>query len=157
MIGKNSRVPHWILWVTPLLIFAIAGKILNQNPPVNASQTSPDAEAPLRTRFYPAPWSRVVEAAQSALSAQKTYGRAWKVGQSSITGAEPGAKLRETLRAQVPVVVFTDDLEVTLSEQEDGQIRVDCESKSRIGKGDFGENKRHVTQFLRSLDANLQG
>ncbi|PQV63256.1 Protein of unknown function (DUF1499) [Abditibacterium utsteinense] len=156
IMGKKSGVPKWVWWISPLIVVGVAAKLLNQNPPVNAAQTSPEsADAALRTRIYHAPWNAVVDAAQSVLKSQKTYGRAWRSGQNSIKGAEPGAKLRETLRVQVPVFVFTDDLEVTISEAEDGQIRVDCASKARIGRGDFGENRRHVVQFLRALDVQL--
>ena len=142
--------------LAPLVAVALVSKFLNQNPPVNVAQTSPDsAEMELRTRLLRAPWREVVSAAQRALGSQKTYGRAWKSGQSSIAGAGPGQKLREELRAQVPVLVFTDDLTVSISEEESGEIRVDCGSKSRIGRGDFGENRRHVLQFLRAFDAEM--
>ena len=156
MIAKTTGVSKWIWWLSPLLVLVVASKLLNQNPPVSGAQTSPDSkDLALKTRFYNAPWNVVVDAAQSAFAAQKTYGRAWKRGKNSIAGAEPGAKLREVLRAQVPVILFTDDLEVTLSESDNGQIRVDCASKSRIGRGDFGENRRHIIQFLRALDEKL--
>ncbi len=156
MTGKISRVPKWIVWLSPLVILVVAAKFLNQNPPVSAAQTSFESEeVALKTRFYDAPWRDVVDATQSVLAAQKTYWRAWKTGSSSIGGAAPGAKLHETLRAQVPVILFTDDLEVTLSETDGGQIQVDCASKSRIGRGDFGENRRHIIQFLGALDEKL--
>ncbi len=158
MSPKLSRTPKWALYLAPLVVLAVAAKLLNQNPPVSAAQTAPDApEAELRTRFVGAPWSEVVSAAQSALNSQKTYGRAWKTGQNSIVGAAPGAKMREELQAQVPVLLFTDDLTVSLSEQDGGKIRVDCASKARIGRGDFGENRRHVLQFLRAFDEKLAG
>ncbi len=153
---KPSRAPKWALFLTPILVIAIISKKLNQNPPVSSAQTAPDSpDSALQTRFVDVPWSEAVSAAQSALSAQKTYGRWWKTGQNTIAGALPGQQLREELHAQVPVLFFTDDLVVTLSEQEDGKIRVDCTSKARIGRGDFGENRRHVMQFLRAYDEKL--
>jgi uncharacterized protein (DUF1499 family) len=36
-------------------------------------------------------------------------------------------------------------------------VRVDCRSASRIGNGDFGENRRHALQFLAALDEKLGG
>lgn len=156
MASKTSRALKWTLALAPILLVVAASRALNQNPPVNTAQTSPNSsDAALRTRFVRAPWQRVLSAAQTALASQKTYGRAWKVGQSSIQGTAPGAKLRGELRVQVPVTVFTDDLTVTLSEEDDGQIRVDCASKSRVGRGDFGENRRHVLQFLAAFDELL--
>lgn len=156
MPAKLSRASKWALGLASLLAIALASKWFNQNPPVSAAQTSPEAaDLALRTRFVDAPWREVVDAAQSALGAQKSYGRPWKTGQNSIVGVLPGQKLRQELRAEVPVLIFTDDLTVSLSEEPSGQIRVDCASKSRIGRGDFGENRRHVLQFLRAFEAEL--
>ncbi len=153
----SSHWPRWAFWVLPLLLLVVAAKWLNPNPPVSAVETSPDADdAELKTRFYRASWSEGVSAAQRVLHQQRTYGRAWKMGRNSITGTRPGEKLVEVLRAQVPVVIFTDDLEVTLREEDEGHIRVDVKSKSRIGRGDFGENRRHVVQFLAALDRKLE-
>lgn len=154
---SSSHRLRWALWVLPLLLLAGAARRLNSDPPANSVETSPDADdAALKTRFYRASWSEGVGAAQRVLSKQRTYGRAWKMGVNSISGTAPGEKLVEMLRAQVPVVVFTDDLEVVLREEDEGRIRVDVKSKSRLGRGDFGENRRHVTQFLAALDRKLE-
>jgi hypothetical protein len=154
---SSSHWPRWALWALPVLLLVVAAKVLNPNPPVSAVETSPDADdAELKTRFYSASWSEGVSAAQRVLHQQRTYGRAWKMGRNSIAGAKPGEKLVETLRAHVPVVIFTDDLEVVLSEEDTNRIRVDVKSKSRIGRGDFGENRRHVVQFLAALDRKLE-
>lgn len=152
----NSRkVARTALYLSPLLAFLVAAKLLNTDPPTNSAHTSPESDEALRTRFYQVAWNDAVGAAQKTLTSGRTYGRAWKTGPSSIAGAEPSAHLTEILRAQVPVLLFTDDLEVTLRDENDGRIRVDVRSASRIGRGDFGENRRHIAQFLRALDAQL--
>jgi uncharacterized protein (DUF1499 family) len=59
---------------------------------------------------------------------------------------------------EVPVAglgLFIDDLKVMLSE-EDGVTRVDAQSQSRVGRGDLGENRRHVVQLFTVLDQKLE-
>ena len=63
-------------------------------------------------------------------------------------------KKGKVIKAEVPVVVFTDDLEVYLKQNQD-EVSIDVKSKSRIGRSDFGENARHVNQLLNVLDKKL--
>ena len=78
-----------------------------------------------------------------------TYGGKWK-----IVGESSNAAKGKIIKAEVPVVVFTDDLEVYLKENRD-EVAIDVKSKSRIGRSDFGENSRHVNQLLNALDEKL--
>lgn len=61
----------------------------------------------------------------------------------------------DTLHAEVPVLTFTDDLTVTLSSN-NKETTVNVRSASRVGKGDFGENRRHIIQLLTALDQRLK-
>ncbi len=114
---------------------------MNTDPPTNSAQTSPDAAPELRTRVYRQKIGLVRQAAVVTAFEQTTWLRGWRVVPSED----------DTIRVEVPVLVFTDDLTITV-DQNDGQTRVNVSSKSRVGKGDFGENRRHVAQFLRALD-----
>ncbi|HEX9996914.1 MAG TPA: DUF1499 domain-containing protein [Abditibacterium sp.] len=155
-LNSPRRPAKWTLWILPLIVLLVAAKKLNTSPPTSESQTTPDhEEEALRSRLYDAPWSQVVESAQKVLHEQRTYGRAWKIGQTSIAGVGAQTHLVQKLRAQVLVLLFIDDLEVTLYEENENRVRVDVKSKSRLGRGDFGENRRHVLQFLTALDADL--
>ena len=157
MKSKLSPPLKWALYLSPLLLFGIAAKVLNTDPPTNTSQTSPDTPDPaLRSRVVRLPWTEAVRLCEQVLGEQRTYGRAWKHAQTSVSGTAPGAQLTEVLRAQVPVFVFTDDFEVILRDEGNGQIRIDARSAARLGKGDFGENRRHVLQFLAALDEKLK-
>jgi uncharacterized protein (DUF1499 family) len=60
----------------------------------------------------------------------------------------------DNIRCEVPVLFFTDDLTITIREQNE-QTHVDVESRSRVGRGDFGENRRHIIQVLHALDARM--
>jgi uncharacterized protein (DUF1499 family) len=57
------------------------------------------------------------------------------------------------VRAEVPVLFYIDDLEVRVQPDPTGAYwRVDATSRSRVGKSDLGENRRHVVQLLNALD-----
>jgi uncharacterized protein (DUF1499 family) len=151
-LGKQlQRSPKWALLVAVVVAFLVVAKLTNTDPPTNRAATSPGQEdEALRSRFYEAPLSRVITAAQTTLQNQRTYSRSWK-----ITGYDSSTADSQQIHIEVPVLVFTDDLTVSIKQESDGHTRVDCVSASRIGSGDFGENKRHVVQFLDALDLLL--
>jgi uncharacterized protein (DUF1499 family) len=137
---------YWILPAAAVGLFA--AKRAGYLEAVNHCETTPHAkEASLRTRVYAASPTAVREQVLAALAEQRTYRRAWHV----VAEREDGAF---AIRVEVPVAVFTDDLTVTISPHEEGS-RLDVHSQARIGRGDFGENRRHVLQLLNTLDAAL--
>ncbi len=77
---------------------------------------------------------------------QTSWGKKWRIVETDLT--------MRHLKVEVPVWFFTDDLKVTLRAQGDS-TSVDVDSRSRVGQGDFGENRRHIVQFLRALDEKL--
>jgi uncharacterized protein (DUF1499 family) len=83
----------------------------------------------------------------------RTYGRAWRVNPASGSRAID-SRDAVVVQCEVPVLIFTDDLKITVQEQGE-HTGVDVESRSRVGRGDFGENRRHILQLLRALDARL--
>ena len=117
----------------------------------NHAATQPGHVDPaLRTRRYPHPLARVQQVVAGVLPRLRTYGTSWRV---------KGPPLRRdgtvSMRAEVPVFIFTDDLVVTLRAADGGTV-VDVRSAARVGKADFGENRRHVLQLLAALDDKLQ-
>ena len=142
------------IWFFLVPVGAILGAsfLLNTNPPTNRAQTANDAPRELQPRVYRASLNVVRDAAREAILEQKTFGRDWEL---IYTGrADENAALRR-LDVEVPVLFFTDDLVVTLETVKNG-TRVNVASQSRVGKGDFRMNRRHVTQFLAALDAQMQ-
>lgn len=142
-----SRFKH-LRWIAALALagaFLLLGKTMNTNPPTNRAQTSLDASEDARTRVYSASLNEV--AAKVRALRLSTYGRSWKM--------MPGGARGEVV-FRVPVIVFSDLLTVSLHAQGQGETRVDIESHSLVGQGDFGENRRHVRQILRALDAVLR-
>ena len=46
---------------------------------------------------------------------------------------------------------FTDDIQVNLSARGDHQTLVNAQSRSRVGKGDLGQNRRNLKELLAVL------
>lgn len=119
--------------------------------PDNLAETAPDGGAKgLKTRFYTKDLSTVRRAVRDLIPKLSTYGSNWK-----ISGETENADVY-SVKAEVPVVFFVDDLEVKIQKADNlHETRVDVVSKSRVGKSDFGENARHVRKFLNALDEKL--
>ena len=143
------------LWLILALVPAATDAVLAACNPGNVAQTSPDHPKPaLRTRRYArtADAKALRQAIERVISTRTTYGRSWRLVGTTLT---PDGGF--TVRAEVPVLFYTDDLEVQVQpDSKDTQWRVDVTSRSRVGKSDLGENRRHVKQLLEALDHNLQ-
>jgi uncharacterized protein (DUF1499 family) len=128
--------------------------------PMNNASTGPALDDPLlRTRIYHATPIEIEATVNDIVPRLRTYGRKWRLISSRPTSqvATQGASIR--IRCEVPVLVFTDDLEVLLGEcfvdEVPGYTSVDVISRSRVGRSDLGENRRHIIQLLHALDARM--
>ena len=131
----------------------IAAKVLNTSPPTNSVSTASDAPPELKTRVYERDIAQVYAVAQNVAAEQKTWFKKWRIAHRAQTQAQAGPQQRQ-FDVEVPVLFFTDDLKVSISADANG-TKVDVESHSRVGQGDFGENRRHIVQFLKALDEKL--
>lgn len=128
---------------------AIAGlaglAVLN---PGNVAETSDTPkEETLKTRRYKTDLKNFIAETEKLIPTLTKYGQNWRF--ISTTADEKTA----TLKAEIPVVLFTDDLEIKAeNDAEKGEIVVNIRSNSRVGKSDLGENRRHVLQLLAALD-----
>jgi uncharacterized protein (DUF1499 family) len=111
----------------------------------NIADTSTSSVFPeLRTRFYSAPPDRVIAALTELVATNPSK---WTLISSDPANGEA--------HLTVKVLNFTDDVLVH-ARPEAGRTRVDVHSNSRVGKGDFGENRRHVAWVLDGLDRTLR-
>lgn len=124
----------------------IAGFALSN--PGNAVETSVDAkDENLRSRLYKTDLPAFISAVEKTIPTLSTYGRSWR-----FISAENDGNFA-VIKAEVPVVVFTDDLEIKANyDGEKGETLVNILSASRVGNSDFGENRRHIAQLLAALD-----
>lgn len=133
--------------LVPLLALLVVGRVFY---PDNVAETSPSGQPKgLVTRYYTADPEKAEAAVREIIPTMTTWGAHWKL-------VDPGVREGNqiVIKAEVPVVVFTDDLAVTITYSGES-ARVNVRSASRVGKSDFGENKRHVEQFLDALDQKL--
>ncbi len=143
-LKPKSRWKWPLIIAVPLVAFLLAGKTMNTSPPTHAAQTAPDEAPELRTRICTQSVEEITKIAQTVAGEQQTWFRSWRVVKTD----------GNTIHVEVPVLVFTDNLTIHVDENE-GKTRVNVASKSRVGQGDFGENRRHIAQFLRALDEKL--
>ena len=114
--------------------------------PTNRAETSPDhPDSRLQGRTLAIPFDRVWK--EAFLLAAKRHG--WTILEAD--------DLAGVIRAEARTLVFrfTDDVEIRIGLDENGQTRVDLTSSSRVGKGDLGTNARRIGNFLRELDRRL--
>ena len=113
----------------------------------NTYETKPDAAEPeLRPRTYRKPMNEVLAAVQAAVAAIPR----WKVVETDAQGGKVHATRTTGLWR------FTDDIYVTVISGADGTLTLNVHSKSRVGKGDFGQNRRNILELMKQLDARVK-
>ena len=120
--------------------------------PGNSAETSADAkDENLRPRKYRTSLENFVAETEKIVPTLSTYGKNWNL--NSGTAEKEAQNGSAVILVEVPVVVFTDDLEIKAEcDTEKNLTTVNIRSASRTGKNDFGENHRHVLQILQALD-----
>jgi uncharacterized protein (DUF1499 family) len=133
------------LWLAPLFAAGLGLVVVSALNPGNKAKTEANhADSRLRTRRYGASMEEVQKAVVEAVQSLRTYGKVWRIV----------AERENEIQVEVPVLVFTDDLVITLQKAPDG-VLLDVQSSARMGKSDWGENRRHVLQLLAALDEKL--
>ncbi|MBV9468764.1 MAG: DUF1499 domain-containing protein, partial [Abitibacteriaceae bacterium] len=132
--------------------------ILGAQNPINHAATRPDHSDPLlRTRHYHHSLYEVRRTVQETISTLRTYGGHWQTvpEEGLVPLGLRDEPVERVIRVVVPVLVFKDDLTITLHGNSK-ETTLDVRSASRVGKGDFGENRRHILQLLQALDERLK-
>lgn len=113
---------------------------------VNDITTGESAAYPhLRSRVYYADLSTALVAAEQSIRNMT----GWRV---VYVDAENDALEAE---AETPVGNFLDDVTVYCTPLGHGQTRVTIRSRSRIGRGDLGQNALHIRELQDAMDARL--
>lgn len=122
--------------------------ILSALNPINVSETSADSnDESLRTRHYKTDLKTFADKTEKIVPTLAVYAQNWRLISANVY--ENSA----SIKVEVPVLIFTDDLEIKAAKIEDKEeISVNVHSKSRVGSSDLGENRRHVLQILEVLD-----
>ena len=124
--------------------------LLGRAYPDNIAETAPDGgKKNLKTRNYKTDFETAIKTVKEVVPTLSTYGKNWQ-----LVGENETAEKGKIIKVEVPVVIFTDDLEIHIK-QNGGEISIGAKSNSRVGKSDFGENARHINQLLIALDEKL--
>ncbi len=145
---KKILIALGILLVVFVVVILVIGRTFY---PDNVAETSKDGGVKeLKTRIYKTDVETAKKTVKEIIPTLSTYGSNWK-----LVDEADGGNIT-SIKAEIPVIVFTDDLEVKIKQAEnEGEVQVDVVSKSRVGKSDFGENARHVRKILSALDEKL--
>ena len=136
-----------IIGIAAGVVVAGAAGLAVMNP-TNIAETSVDAkEEILRPRRYKIDLQTFTGETAKIVPTLSIYGRNWTLVSNNAAGNSA------TIKVEVPVVVFTDDLEIKADfDAGNNETIVNIRSNSRVGKSDLGENRRHVLQILAALD-----
>ena len=129
--------------ILPWMMVRNFGERLQFSNPTNRVDTATRTPPDLEPRRYGAPQQEVADALLAAID-----DLGWTLVSHDGT----------TFEIEVPVAGigwFIDDMRVTLSE-ENGTTIVNAQSQSRVGRGDLGENRRHVVQLFTVLDQTVK-
>lgn len=132
-----------------LVLSAVAVLIIGRTfYPDNVARTTPGGgQKGLKTRIYKTELDTAKNTVVETIPTLTSYGSNWKIV------SETDLEKLVTVKAEIPVLVFTDDLEVKIKQTEKvGEVQIDVNAQSRVGKSDFGENARSVRKILSALD-----
>ncbi|MBC7798577.1 MAG: DUF1499 domain-containing protein [Pyrinomonadaceae bacterium] len=143
-----------LFWATIAIVpIGISIFTLSAFNPTNVAETSSEhKDEKLRTRRYnfSGDLSAMKKAIEEAIPTLKTsiWGGNWRV---VVKGLEDENDELKVIKAEIPVVMFTDDMRIELK-RDNEEVIVNVRSNSRTGKSDLGENRRHILQILEKLD-----
>jgi uncharacterized protein (DUF1499 family) len=114
------------------------------NHAATSADSADETLRPIRTELAPAVAKAAVEHAAEGLPN-------WELREVISDG--PVAELH--FIRTTPLIRFKDDVIVKISE-EHGETLVEAESKSRVGRGDLGQNPRNLKELMRAVRLQLQ-
>lgn len=110
----------------------------------NVAETDPKSPDPL---LQPLKRPGTLDCAKQVLEKEIGQIPRWTLG--SIDGSGEEVILHATRKT--PLWGFVDDIRVTIAQVEPEQIQISVYSKSRLGKGDLGQNPRNIKELTSRL------
>lgn len=141
---------RWIatlgLAVVAIVILSLFSQIENWKRDLSINYAALDAESDDPSMHPPVVAETIPEVADRIADwAEQTP--LWAIESKAVSDQQAKIHLTRTTR----IFRWVDDIHVQLS-QVDGGVRVDAESKSRVGKGDLGQNPRNLRQLVAALE-----
>lgn len=136
------------LLLMPILVVLVQIGNWKRDFTTNEAETSESASDPLlRPLDYPGDIDQLAEIVKRSANDLPR----WKFVEQRGEGETVTLHLTRT----TPVFGFVDDIHVTLEARED-TVRLTARSKSRIGKGDLGQNPRNLKELLKAVQRRLR-
>ncbi|HZN33281.1 MAG TPA: DUF1499 domain-containing protein [Pirellulaceae bacterium] len=138
-----------IATVAAILIFLVAQvEDWSRDLTTNSAETTSDAAderlRPIETALPPTELARHVESAVTSL-------KNWR----QVERKGSGGNIEFHLLRTTPVLGFQDDIRVRI-EPAGGGARLTAQSRSRVGKGDLGQNPRNLRELLDAVRSRLR-
>lgn len=146
--------------LAPLVVMAIYVDDWSRDLTTNTAATSVShpkpTQRPVKTSCTPAEVTLAVEALCEGESAW-TLGEAAELPPDSPLSAEMGAPpvAAWSLVRATGIMRYRDDVWLVAEPVGDGVLRLHAESRSRIGKGDLGQNPRNLQELMTWLHERL--
>lgn len=146
-VKRKSKMIVWISLLVALAIFAsIALRIDDWGRDWTQNTASTDANSP-REGLRPVVLDASAEAVIEKIHAWADSDSRWQVVGEDTLDSSVTLKLTRT----TPIMRFVDDVEVTITNQDQGGVIVNATSRSRVGKGDLGQNPRNLIELTSML------
>jgi len=144
---ERSRRPllYVSLIITAIIMLNIFSRIENWKRDLTTNQASLEFTATDELLRPPLLSMSTAAAADRIATWVETQGKWQMVSRKSVND---GVEIR--LTRTTAILRFTDDIQIMLS-SEGGSTRVSAESRSRIGKGDLGQNPRNLKELVSHL------
>lgn len=137
----------WVM-ILAVPVWMFAGSVMGWDAfTKNRAETSHnDPDPRMRPHLYTFAYETVFHA---ALEVATSLPR-WRPARHDIE------KGRIDAERQTRLFKFVDDIEIHLFRENSGAIKVNLSSKSRVGKGDFGQNRRNILEFFTAMDQKMR-
>lgn len=142
--------------LSPLLVMAVYVEDWSRDLTTNRATTDPGAAD---QRLHPVAGFADVEAVETSLARFLGKNAAWSSGEASDLPAD--SPLREQLPGEATrvwnlvrttgIMRYRDDVWLVAQPMEDGSLTLHAESRSRVGKGDLGQNPRNLRALMQAL------
>lgn len=157
-VSRLRRMYHFLLIAAALLLVAsIVGALVSiedwsRDLTTNYAETSDEhVDARLRSIRTDRSTEEVVAAVGECVNELPRW--TWKAGTPPSERGDGDAVKLELVRT-TRLMRFRDDIEVRIERTEAGTV-VHASSRSRVGKGDLGQNPRNLRELLDKLRARL--
>lgn len=150
--------------LAPLVVMAFYVDDWSRDLTTNTAATSPEATD---ERLRPLDCGAPSDAVKTAAEAFAQANAAWTLVQDnpeplpadSPVLAQLGGARAATLHLvrKTGLMGYRDDIWLVLEATEAGGTRVHADSRSRLGKGDLGQNPRNLRELLAALEAAISG